>query len=108
MSERFNELTAAEDERLSLLAEECAEVIVAICKIQRHGYESSDPTEANTPTNRQTLEEELGHVRHAKEMLIAVGDIQRVGIHRSAEAKALSIGQWLHCQPQHDDIGLEQ
>ena len=37
MTEHFNGLTPAEDERLAMLAEECAEVIKIVSKIQRHG-----------------------------------------------------------------------
>ena len=44
-AEHFNRLSPAEDERLTVLAEECSEVIQAICKIQRHGYESFNPDE---------------------------------------------------------------
>ena len=43
MTEHFNKLTPAEDERLAMLAEECAEVIQIVSKIQRHGYDSWHP-----------------------------------------------------------------
>ena len=63
MTESFNKLTPAEAERLALLSEECAEVIMAIGKILRHGFESRHPN--GGPTNRQTLERECGDLRHA-------------------------------------------
>jgi hypothetical protein len=56
MPEYFNKLNPAEAERLSLLLEECGEVLQIIGKIQRHGYGSS---------NRSLLEKELGHIMHA-------------------------------------------
>src|SRR6266702_712335 len=70
LGRHYNGLTPAEDERLTLLAEECAEVIVAIAKIQRHGYESFDPTieipeDMRPETNRQALTREMGDVRAA-------------------------------------------
>jgi hypothetical protein len=43
VSQHFNGLTPAEAERLALLAEECGEVIQAIGKVLRHGYESRHP-----------------------------------------------------------------
>ena len=60
MSEpHFNGLSNAEVERLDMLAEEAAEVIQAISKIKRHGYESFHPDSPNGPTNRQMLENEI-------------------------------------------------
>ena len=74
----FNGLTPAEAERLAWLAEECAETIHAVGKILRHGYESRDPTVDGSPTNRVTLELELGDVRAATEWLASTGDIRKV------------------------------
>lgn len=39
----YNELTPEEHERLSLLMEECGEVVQIIGKIFRHGYERYPP-----------------------------------------------------------------
>lgn len=58
----FNQLTEAQAERLTLLAEECAEVVQACCKILRHGYESYNPNEKNSRSNRRHLENELAQV----------------------------------------------
>lgn len=55
----FNELTPAEAERLAMLSEECAEVIQAVSKILRHGYESVNPLEPEKGTNREQLGREL-------------------------------------------------
>jgi NTP pyrophosphatase (non-canonical NTP hydrolase) len=52
-----NQLSPAEAERLAMLAEECGEVIQAIGKILRHGYESTHPD--GGPTNRENLNREL-------------------------------------------------
>ncbi|MCU1313399.1 MAG: hypothetical protein JWM54_1156 [Acidobacteriaceae bacterium] len=58
--EHFNRLPPAQAESLALLAEECAEVIQAIGKIQRHGLWSEHP-ESGIP-NYNTLQREIGDV----------------------------------------------
>lgn len=94
----FNNLTPAEDERLTLLTEECAEVIIAIAKIQRHGYESFDPTEEAPDSNRSTLAKEMGDVRAAMIMLCNAGDVSKENMHRHADNKLINVKQWLHHQ----------
>lgn len=92
----FNKLTAAQDERLAILSEECAEVIQIINKIQRHGYNSYHPRDPHT-TNRQLLEKEIGHVRHAVELMINI-DICNDFIEVNKVKKGENIGQYLHHQ----------
>lgn len=58
---RVNQLTAAEAERLVMLAEECAEVIQAVGKILRHGYASHHPDDPSV-TNRTLLLNEVADV----------------------------------------------
>jgi hypothetical protein len=96
--ELSNGLTAAEAERLDLLAEECAEVIHAICKIKRHGYRSRNPLLPSSPTNRESLEIELGHLLFAQCLSIDCGDIDESVIKANAILKGNSIGRWLHHQ----------
>jgi NTP pyrophosphatase (non-canonical NTP hydrolase) len=59
VTEHFNQLTPAEAERLAILAEEAGEIVQAVGKILRHGYESYHPDDPRT-SNRQHLERELG------------------------------------------------
>ena len=94
MSEHFNKLTPAETERLDILAEECAEVIQAVSKIKRHGYESCHPN--GGPTNRRMLEKELGDVRLAEYLVIEAGDVQPDKIKQSEDDKYHSIKKYLH------------
>lgn len=56
-----NGLTQAQEERLTMLAEEASEVVQACTKILRHGFDSFDPTldGSNPPSNREHLEKEL-------------------------------------------------
>jgi NTP pyrophosphatase (non-canonical NTP hydrolase) len=61
--EQFNELTPAEMEALVIVAEECAEVIQAIAKIQRHGLRSYHPV--SMEKNITSLAKELGDLSAA-------------------------------------------
>jgi len=62
----FNGLSPAEAERLALLAEECGEVVQAVCKVLRHGYESTNPTLCNGPII-------VHYVPEREKMSIAIG-----------------------------------
>lgn len=90
----FNRLTPAEDERLTLIAEEAAEVIQAVAKIQRHGYESCHPS--GGPTNRHMLEIELGDLHAVVRMAVDAEDLDALEIDMAAKRKAAKIGQYLH------------
>lgn len=58
MTEHFNGLTPAEDERLAMLAEEAGEIIQVIGKIMRHGYNGYHPDNPDI-TNRSLLTKEV-------------------------------------------------
>ena len=94
MTKHFNKLTPPEAERLSLLLEEMGEAIQAVGKIQRRGYESCHPVDG--PTNRESLERELGDVRHAMIRLCDAGDLSKQKIHDRADMKAETVSQYLH------------
>lgn len=97
MKQNFNELTPAQDERLALLAEECAEVIQAICKIQRHGFDSTNPNETNGETNREALIREIGDVTSCVDRLVLRGDIV-YSPHADLGARAAAKDKYLHHQ----------
>ena len=103
----FNGLTAAEAERLAILAEECAEVIQAVGKILRHGYQSFNPDLLTQemeddgeipPNNKANLEKELGDVVLAIDMLKDAGDVSRYEIETRVGVKAEKIQEYLHHQ----------
>jgi NTP pyrophosphatase (non-canonical NTP hydrolase) len=71
----FNNLSPEEAERLDWLAEECAEVIKAISKIKRHGYESSNPHDPDHKGNRYDLQLEIADVIKAVGLMDLEGDI---------------------------------
>lgn len=99
MSEHFNKLTPSEDERLAILAEECSEVIKAVCKIQRHGYSSENPDTPWDGTNRQQLERELGDVQAAIEMMLISCDLNSSAISERKHVKLKKISTYMH----HED-----
>ena len=94
--EHFNRLTPAEAERLALLAEELGEATQAIGKILRHGYESRHPD--GGPTNRESLEREMGDVYHAMLRMWGAGDMNGNAVTQRADDKARSVGRYLHHQ----------
>lgn len=96
MNDHFNKLTPAEAERLAFLAEECAEVVQAVGKILRHGYDNHHPD--HQQTNRKLLETELGHVSLAMGLLLANHDISQDAVTVSMVEKGVSISKWLHHQ----------
>lgn len=98
MAEHFNQLTPAEHERLSILVEECGEVIQVAGKILRHGFDSFNPLESNAPTNRQLLEKELGDVEAIKRRMFEAEDISKETIASLAAKKYKSMAKWLHHQ----------
>lgn len=68
-------LTPAQAERLEMLAEEAGEVVQAVTKILRHGFDSSDPTQHFYRTNRTHLAEELQELNVVHDEMIACGDL---------------------------------
>jgi NTP pyrophosphatase (non-canonical NTP hydrolase) len=92
----FNRLTPAEAERLALLAEECGEVIQAVGKILRHGYESTHPN--FTETNRTQLMKEIGDIYAAVSMMTGARDLDPVTINRFSEEKTRKVRKYMHCQ----------
>lgn len=57
--EHFNKLTPSQAERLAMLAEEAAEVVMACTKILRHGYDSHNPDATHLGDNRVQLNQEI-------------------------------------------------
>lgn len=97
MSEHFNKLTPAEAERLALLLEEMGECQQAIGKILRHGYESKHPNKMDGPTNRESLEREVGDVLHAI-WLMMKRDICEKAIEERRHVKSVTVQLYLHHQ----------
>lgn len=97
-TKHFNLLSEAEQERLAILAEECGEVIQAVCKILRHRYMSTNPKIVNSETNKQALERELGDLMHALDRMVRSGDLDRAEIESRRLSKPEAILPYLHHQ----------
>lgn len=94
--EHFNNLTPAEAERLALLSEECGEVIQAIGKILRHGYESHNPNIKHHQGNRLDLQDECGHIQAAIILLQNSQDISPEETKYAQKLKLAAVGKYLH------------
>jgi len=84
-------LTKAEEERLNLLQEECAEIIQAVSKIKRFGFDSKKPRDPDGPNNKEHLETELGGLAAVLDLMIVAGDVDEEHCEAAQMAKACSI-----------------
>jgi NTP pyrophosphatase (non-canonical NTP hydrolase) len=96
MGKHFNRLSPAEDELLTLLNEECAEVIQIVCKAQRHGLNSYHPDEPDGVSNAEMVAEEVGQVLAAVDLLVAAGVLRRELIDEERATKLRRVGDYLH------------
>jgi NTP pyrophosphatase (non-canonical NTP hydrolase) len=96
--EHYNQLSPSEAERLAWLSEECGEVIQAVGKILRHGYDSRNPLIENGPSNREHLEKELGHLWNVIHRMLGNADVSLDQISRFDDEKTETVGQFLHHQ----------
>lgn len=94
----FNKLTNKEMEQLFCLQEELGEIIQAIGKILRHGYEEYSPYDETKTTNRQNLEREIGNANHWLNELCIDGKINSDEINRHSVEKAESCKPFMHHQ----------
>lgn len=85
-------------ERLALLGEECAEVAKEIGKIQRHGYPSRNPDVADSPTNREALEHEIGDLLWAIDLMAHCGDISMLRVKQNDGNRHARKTRYLHHQ----------
>ncbi len=91
-------LTAAQLERLTCLSEECGEVIQAVSKIIRFGFDSRNPKDPGKGTKKTGLEIELGDLLHIVDMLTDNGDLSHSSILLSASMKAEKMKPYLYHQ----------
>lgn len=93
----FNNLSAAQDERLAMLAEEAGEIVMAVGKIMRHGYDSYHPDHPNS-TNVLELEKEIGDLMAVVREMAKRGDIDPARVAKHTDAKWAKALKWTHHQ----------
>lgn len=79
-------------ETLDILQEECAEVIQAVSKCRRFGFENYKPGEPKT--NRQHLEEELGDMLAMIDIMLAKNVISSDNLEIAKMAKIEKLKKW--------------
>jgi NTP pyrophosphatase (non-canonical NTP hydrolase) len=89
-------LSAAEIERLAILAEECGEVVQAVGKVLRHGWDSQSPYGGKP--NRVALEREIGNVRAVVNLMLDAGDVRLRDVQSWQRCKRLALPRWTHHQ----------
>ena len=93
----FNDLSHAQAERLALLAEECGEVVQAIGKVLRHGYERSNPNQKSRNfDNRYDLEKEIGDLLGAIGLMRRANDIDAERLNKHYEDKLANVARYMH------------
>ena len=81
------------EEALRILQEECAEVIQAISKIFRFGKKHRYPGPAS-PTNLDTLQDEIGDVLAMVDILVESGVFNRDSLLEASERKKIKLKTW--------------
>ena len=81
-----------DQEILSITQEECAEVIQAISKIFRFGFDSKHPEKAYD--NREHLEEELGDLQCMINLMIEHGVVRKSKVDEAEINKYEKLQQW--------------
>lgn len=85
-------MNARDKEILDIAQEECAEVIVAISKINRFGLDNVKP--GKPLTNRQHLAEELGDLQAMIDLCIVTGLVDADEVNTATENKINKLKQW--------------
>lgn len=91
-----DKVLAPQAERLALVTEESSEVGQAVAKVLRHGYESTNPDQPGSASNRKHLAKELGQQQLAMRLLVASGDVSEADVMLAMLRKSETIHRWLH------------
>ena len=81
-----------EHEIMSITQEECSEVIQAISKINRFGFDGCHPEK--TYNNREHLEEEVGDVLAMIDLLLENEIVSWANVNKARRAKFDKLRQW--------------
>ena len=80
-------------ETLVITQEECAEVIQAISKVLRFGFDSSYPFD-DSATTRECLEMEVGQLLCMVDILMEQGVLDTLNVEQSKQHKRLKLKEW--------------
>jgi len=80
-------------EILSIAQEECAEVVQAISKIFRFGFDAHHPDQPDK-TNKQRLEEELGDLQCMISLMIEFGIVDEYALQKAEVNKHAKLKRW--------------
>ncbi len=97
MNNPFNKLTAAQAERLAVLFEECGEIVQAVGKTLRHGYDSRHPHKPG-PDNREYIQDEISDLVAWISFMVAHGDFTEQGCMRDIDARISAKLRYCHHQ----------
>lgn len=85
-------LAPAEIERLAILAEECGEIVQAVGKVLRFGWQSQSPYGGKT--NRVQLEKEIGNLRAIVTLMLDAKDVRLGDVQSWQRAKRSAYEKW--------------
>lgn len=92
--QHFNMLPPDQAEALALLAEECAEVVQIVSKIQRHGLHSCHPVSGEN--NFDLLTKEIGDVLAAMRIAEVQKLVPWIRVVRARDEKLMRVAKYLH------------
>lgn len=85
-------MNSKSQEIMSILQEECSEVIQAVSKINRFGIDNCKP--GKPKTNREHLEEELGDLEAMIQLLADTGVVTKHNVELAKNAKFEKLKKW--------------
>ncbi len=91
-------MSDASRERVALLMEEAAEVIVICGKILRHGWDSHNPLDTHPETNRELLAREVADFNFALELMDKAEELHPGDVAGALVDARANKRQWLHFQ----------
>ncbi len=101
----LKKITDHQEECLNILQEECAEVTQAASKIKRFVINAFNPTIADSPTNLENLEMELGDVLAMIDMCKYAGiGITDEGLERAKQAKLERVKKWMATNLEEQNV----
>ena len=89
-SEKYIKMNQKEKEVMLICQEECAEVVQAISKCFRFGFDS----EFDGKTNHQRLTEEVGDLMCMIDLMIEKNIVDDMSVHKAALDKRNKLQQW--------------